>query len=332
MLACLVPLPAAADPAFDAQTLQDCARIQAAALGDDYAYRELAGLTDQVGARLSGSPGAQAGVEYVAAAMRSLGAEVRLEPLRVPHWVRGPEGGALTAYPGQQFGIRAPLALTTLGMSVATPGEGIDAEVVVVADFAALHGLAPSAVRGKIVLFDYHFDERLAQAGFAGQAYGEAVRYRAFGPSEAAKLGAVAAVVRSVGGADFRLPHTGALVYADGVPRIPAAALAAEDADRITRLSAQGPVRMHLLLQPRRLPDADSFNVIADLRGSEHPEAVVIVSGHLDSWDLATGATDDGAGVAMAMQTLHTIHALGLKPRRTIRFIAWMNEENGGRG
>ena len=151
-------------------------------------------------------------------------------------------------------------------------------------------------------------------------------------PSAAARLGAVAALIRSVGGAVYRLPHTGMTHYADDAPKIPAAAVTEEDADLIAALVPQGPVRMHLVLTPQQLPDAVSYNVIGDLKGTEHPEQVVIVSGHLDSWDLGTGAIDDGAGVAAAMQVPNLVRQLGLHPRRTIRVIAWMNEENGSRG
>jgi carboxypeptidase Q len=165
--------------------------------------------------------------------------------------------------------------------------------------------------------------------GYGLDAYGQAVVYRGIGASAAARLGAVASLVRSVGGADYRLPHTGALGYANDAPKIPAAAVAAEDADLIAYLSGQGTVRLHLVLTPRTLPDVESYNVIADIKGAEHPEQVIIVSGHLDSWDLGTGAIDDGAGIAVAMQTAQLIKRLGLRPKRTIRVVAWMNEENG---
>jgi Zn-dependent M28 family amino/carboxypeptidase len=159
-------------------------------------------------------------------------------------------------------------------------------------------------------------------------SYGEAVRYRAAGPKAAADLGAVAALVRSVGSADFRLPHTGFSFPAG----IPAGAVTAEDADLIAHLSAQGKVRMHLTLTPQKLPDATSYNVIADLKGSEHPDQIVVVSGHLDSWDLGTGAIDDGAGVVVAMEAAEILQKLHLHPKRTLRVIAWMDEETGGSG
>jgi carboxypeptidase Q len=163
-------------------------------------------------------------------------------------------------------------------------------------------------------------------------AYGQAVAYRVQGASAAAKVGAVASLIRSVGGADFRLPHTGVMRYEDDAPKIPTAALSAEDAMLVGRLAAQGPVDMHLTLTPQTLPDADSHNVLADLPGREKPDEVVLVSGHLDSWDLAQGAIDDGAGVTAAMGAVQVLKSLGLQPRRTIRVVAWMNEENGSGG
>jgi carboxypeptidase Q len=181
-------------------------------------------------------------------------------------------------------------------------------------------------------LFNHSFDKQMAAQGHGGEAYGQAVVYRSDGPVAAAKLGAAACLIRSVGGVDYRIPHTGQTNYEDGVPKIPAAAVTAEDADLIAYLAAQGETRMHLTLTPQTLPDVESANVIADIKGSEHPEQIVIVSGHLDSWDLGTGAIDDGAGVAVAMETAHLVRQLHLKPKRTVRVIAWMNEENGSRG
>lgn len=187
-------------------------------------------------------------------------------------------------------------------------------------------------VRGNIVLFEARFDQRLADNGDAGDAYRQAGLYRFEGPASAAELGAAAALVRSIGGAEFRLPHTGATRFKDGSMPIPAAALAAEDADLITRLAGSGPVTLTLLLTPKTLPDADSFNVIADWPGGEKPDEYVIVSGHLDSWDLATGATDDGVGAIGAAAVIEILKRLDLHPRRTVRFVGWTNEENGSRG
>jgi len=187
-------------------------------------------------------------------------------------------------------------------------------------------------VKGKILLFNEKFDKRLAAQGDGISAYIQAVLYRGNGPSVAASMGAVAVLVRSVGNADYRLPHTGASFFTDGVPKIPAAAVTAEDADLMANLATQGPVRMRLILTPQNLPKVESYNVIADWKGSEHPEQVVIVSGHLDSWDLGTGAIDDGAGIVISMQAIHLLQQLGIHPKRTVRFIAWMDEEQGGEG
>lgn len=314
-------------PANDPATL---ARIRDSAMNEDWAYARLADLTDLVGPRLSGSAGAAAAVEQVAAAMRKIGAKVTLQPVKVPHWVRGAETAELVVYAGRPAGITQKVVLTALGGSGATPAAGLTAPVIVVRDFDELKARA-AQVKGAIVLFDVAFDQEMAERGHAGPAYGRGSNFRVNGPKVAAEMGAAAALVRSVGGADYRIAHTGVTGLVDGA-RIPAAAVTAEDAMLITRLSARGPVKMHLTLTPQTLPDADSFNVIADLPGGDKADEVVIVSGHLDSWDLATGAHDDGTGVAAAMAVIDTLNKLNLKPRRTIRVIAWMNEENGTQG
>jgi hypothetical protein len=307
-------------------------RLRDAALKDPYALNELRHLTDNIGPRLSGSPQAQQAVDYVASEMRALGAEVSTEKAMVPHWVRGLETAEVVAWPGQTPGTTQKVVLTALGGSVATPAEGLTAEVVVVDDWNQLHALPAGAVKGKILLFDHRFDKELAAQGKGLDAYAGGVVYRGAGPIAGAALGAVAVLVRSVGGADFRLPHTGLTQYSDGVAKIPAAAVTAEDADLLRNLTSQGSVKLHLTLTPQTLPDAKSFNVIADWKGSEHPEQVVVVSGHLDSWDLGTGAIDDGAGVVVSMQTIHLLKELGIRPKRTVRFIAWMSEEEGSQG
>jgi carboxypeptidase Q len=322
---------AAADsgtPPVDTATL---ARIRDAAMSSDWAWGELAHLTDEIGPRLSGSAQLALAVTQVADTLRALGARVTLQPAKVPHWVRGDAQAFLAEYPGRAAGITQRLTLTALGGSAATPEKGLTAHVLVVHDMAELAAHAGQA-HGSIVLFESRFDQRLADNGDAGDAYGQAGLYRFEGPSAAAKLGAVAALVRSVGGADFRLPHTGATLFKDGQTPIPAAALAAEDADLVTRLATAGPVSLTLLLTPRTLPDADSNNVIADWPGREKPDEYVIVSGHLDSWDLATGATDDGVGVIGAAAVIEILKELDLHPRRSVRFIGWTNEENGTRG
>ncbi|HLW52136.1 MAG TPA: M20/M25/M40 family metallo-hydrolase [Candidatus Angelobacter sp.] len=318
--------------AYPPQLTAELKQLEEAALKSEYAWDQLAHLTNNIGPRPAGSAQANHAAQYVAAELRKLGLEVRLEKVTVPHWVRGEETAALTEFPGMAPGTTQKIVLTALGGSVATPAQGLTAEVVVVNNFDELAALGHDKVAGKIVLFNAKFDKQLAAMGHGGQAYGEAVIYRAIGANAAAKLGAVAALIRSVGGTDYRLPHTGMMQYLSDAPQIPGAAVTAEDADLLAYLVRQGSVRMHLTLTPQMLADVDSYNVVADLKGSEQPDQVVIVSGHLDSWDLGTGAIDDGAGVAVAMQAAQLIKQLGLKPRRTIRVIAWMNEEFGVSG
>ena len=313
---------------FPPPLLDQLAQIKEAALADDYAYRQVAHLTENIGPRPSGSLQAKAAVDYVAEELRKLGLDVQLEPVKVPHWVRGAETAELTEYSGQVAGTTQKIVLTALGGSTSTPADGINAEVVVVNNFDELKGLGREHVAGKIVLYNELFDKQKAAAGMSFISYGEAVRYRAAGPKAAVELGAVAALVRSVGNADYRLPHTGFSVPAG----IPAGAVTAEDAELIAHLAAHGKVRMHLTLTPQTLPETTGYNVIADLKGSEHPEQIVVVSGHLDSWDLGTGAIDDGAGVAVTMEAAEVLQKLHMKPKRTLRVIAWMDEESGGAG
>lgn len=312
------------------ETLQQLRHLHQAALEDDYAYRQAAHLTDNIGPRLAGSPQAAAAVEYVAAELRKLGLDVTLEPVSVPNWIRGEERAALISYPGQAPGTQQKIVVTALAsVDNATPSEGITAEIVVVNNFAELAAMPREKVAGKIVVFNERFDHQMAAAGFGLAAYGQAVAYREDGREAAAKQGAAAALVRSAGGAEFRLPHTGETGYNPKLPSIPAAAVAGEDAELMARLAAQGPVRLHLVLTPKLLPNVVSYNVVADLKGSEHPEQVVIVSGHLDSWDLGAGAIDDAAGVAVSMEAAQLLKQLHLQPKRTIRIVAWMAEEVG---
>ncbi|MFL6675312.1 MAG: M20/M25/M40 family metallo-hydrolase [Massilia sp.] len=316
----------AASPGNDPGAL---AKIRDTAMQSDYAYQRLEDLTDLIGPRLSGSAGAAAAVTQVAGELRKLGAKVTLQPVKVPHWVRGAESAELVEYQGRPAGLSQKVVLAALGGSGATPAGGITAPVLVLHSFDELKAKA-SEVKGKIVLFDVPFDQNMADRGLAGTAYGQAVAYRGAGPRMAAEMGAVAALVRAVGGAAYRIPHTGATGFQDG--RIPAAAVTIEDAMLMSRLARRGPLAMHLTLTPQALPDVDTYNVIADWPGSDKPDEVVIVSGHLDSWDLATGANDDASGVASAMGVIDTLRKLDLRARRTIRVIAWANEENGGRG
>jgi carboxypeptidase Q len=318
--------PAAA--AWPPELIAKLEKLRDAALSSDYAFRQVAHLTENIGPRLSGSLQAQQAVDYVSGELRRLGLEVKLQKIMVPHWVRGEERARLTVFPGQAPGTTQKIVLAALGGSAATPQEGLTAEVVVVNNFDELAALGREKISGRIVLFNEKFDERMAAQGEAFKAYERAVAYRTGGAKVAEELGAAASLIRSVGSANYRLPHTGT----SNAARIPAAAVTAEDADLLADLTSQGRVVMNLILTPQTLEDAVSYNVIADLKGSEHPEQIVIVSGHLDSWDLGTGAIDDAAGVAVAMQVANLCKQLDLRPKRTLRVIAWMNEENGSRG
>src|SRR5947208_1016308 len=331
-LAMPMPSPTATPVVFSLQTLAELKRLQQGALNSEYAYKQVAHLANNIGPRLSGSTQAAKSVAYVASELKAIGCEGQLERVLVPHWVRGEETATLVQFPSQAENTTQKILLCALGASVATPAGGITAEVVTVKDFDELKALPREKVAGKIVLFNYPFDKQMAAEGRGGEAYGEAVVYRSNGPVAAARQGAIACLIRSVGGADYRLPHTGETDYVNDAPKIPAGAVTAEDADLIADLVRQGPVRLKLVITPQTLPDIESANVIADIKGSEHPEQMIVVSGHLDSWDLGTGAIDDGAGVAVSMETAKLVQRLHLKPKRTIRVIAWMNEENGSAG
>lgn len=327
---CIVGQQPAATPRINSpETLKELVAIRDEALKASYAYEKTGYMSNNIGPRLSGSAQAARAVDYVADEMRKLGLEVTLQEIKVPHWVRGIETGELVEFPGMAPGTTQKVVLTALGGSIATPAKGLTAEIVVVDSWEELERLGRAGVEGKIVLFNAKFDRKLAESGFGLQAYGQAVQYRGGGAIAAARLGAVAALVRSAGASQMRLPHTGGMRYQEGVPRIPAAAVTAEDADMIAYLVKQGATRIRLLMTPQTLPDAISHNVIADLKGSEFPDEIVIVSGHLDSWDLGTGALDDACGVAVSMQVPYLLNKLKLRPKRTIRVVAYMNEENG---
>ncbi len=242
---------------------------------------------------------------------------VWLQPVRVPRWVRGRESATMVE-PGPQA-----LSMLGLGRSIGTKKGGITAPVVAVKSFDELTALPAEAVQGHIVLYNVSFT-----------TYGKTVRYRSRGANEASRRGAVAALVRSVGPASLRTPHTGNMAaYKDSFPRIPAAAVTIEDAEMMQRLLDRGQrVRVRLEMEGDTLPDGPSHNVIGELRGREQPDEVVVVGGHLDSWDVGQGAQDDGGGCVLAMESLRLIRQLGLRPRRTLRVVLWTNEENGTRG
>jgi hypothetical protein len=301
-------------------------RIIQRELQTSQAYDTLSYLTDMIGPRLSGTPAAAAAVAWTTGRFRAWGIPVTNERVMVPRWVRGREEGSLVSHMNQK------IVLTALGGSVATPAAGITAEVVEVGSFDELKTLG-AKVKGKIVFFNVPMDMELVRSNRAFEAYGKAVAYRGAGPSRAAEYGAKAVVVRSVGSASLRTPHTGSLRYDPKQPKIPAAAMTAEDSMLVHRLLQRGErVRMRLLLTPRELPDVPSANVVAEWRGSEKPDEIVLIGGHLDSWDLGTGAIDNGSGVAMVMETMRLLKEMNLRPRRTIRAVLFMNEENGLRG
>lgn len=316
----------ASHPSSAQQLAANTRRVIAEALVSESGWDSLAELTDTIGPRLSGSPQAAQAVAWGAKEFREMGLEPRLEKVMVPKWTRGDELAYLPSHNNQK------LAITTLGMSDPTPGAGIEAEVVEVASLAEVAKLGERA-KGKIVFINHVMSQDLVQSGRSGQAYGEVAGGRGGGAIEAAKVGAVAMVVRSLSSASMRNPHTGAMRYDEKVTRIPAAAVSTEDADLLHRLLAKGqPVRMYLRLTPVHGAEVESANVVADLRGRELPDEIVLVGGHLDSWDLGTGAIDNGSGVAMVLETMRTLQKLKIRPRRTIRAVLYMNEENGLRG
>ncbi|HUA59262.1 MAG TPA: M20/M25/M40 family metallo-hydrolase [Verrucomicrobiae bacterium] len=288
-----------------------------AALADHEGYDRLTYLCYRIGNRLSGSPSLERAIAWSVEQMKASGlSNVRVIPAKVPHWVRGAESGRILTP------LDRPLHMLGLGMSVGTPAGGITADAISVPDFETLEKLGRSQVEGKIVVYDYVF-----------RGYGPARNFRSMGASRAAALGAVAALVRSATPLAMQTPHTGAMEYAAGAPQIPAAAISPEDAAMITRLLADGvPVKIHLEMGAHMLPDADSGDVIGEIPGKEHPEEVVVIGGHIDSWDVGQGAQDDGASIIACLQALTLIHKLGLQPRRTLRVAFWVNEENGGRG
>lgn len=301
----------------------DANRLIDAALADSSAYNGLARLTDTFGSRLSGSKSLEDAIDWILAQMKADGlANVRGEPVMVPHWVRGEESATLVS-------PRAtPLHMIGLGMSVGTLTQGITAPVLVVSSFDELTRRAAEA-KGKIVLFDHPFPPD--KPGLDG--YREAVAYRGGSPAAGVKVGAVAVLIRSVSSFSIQNPHTGSTRYDSTLAKIPAAALSIEDAEMLHRMQDRGErVVVTLKMNAHTLPDAPSRNVVAELRGSEKPDEVVVLGGHIDSWDVGQGAMDDGGCSVAAWQAVKLMQTLGLKPKRTVRVVLWTNEENGGRG
>jgi carboxypeptidase Q len=291
-------------------------KIIAQSQSSDFAWKRLAELTDTFGNRLSGSETLEQAIDWAVAAMKADGLEnVRKERVMVPKWVRGRESLELVQP------VKQSLVMLGLGDSVGTPAAGIEADVVIVKSFDDLDRRAAD-VKGKIVLYNVPYTD-----------YGQTRPYRSDGPSRAAKLGALATLVRSVGPAGLRTPHTGGLVYAADAPKIPAAAIPTEDADRLQRLADRKvPVRVRLSMEAHMDPDAVSHNVVGEWRGRELPNEILVAGGHLDSWDVGAGASDDGGGCVVTWEALRIMKKLNLRPRRTVRVVLWTNEENGGRG
>src|SRR6266536_2644573 len=295
---------------------EPAARLIGEATGDTFAWRRLAILTDTIGHRLSGSPQLERAIQWAVTEMKRDGLEnVHTEKVIVPHWVRGNESAEIVE--------PAPHGMVMLGLgnSVGTRADGVQADEVAVHSFNELES-ASIQVKGKIVFYNVPYT-----------AYEETVTYRSDGPSRAARLGAVAALVRSIGPPGLRTPHTGSTQYAADAPRIPAAAITTEDADRMQRMLDRGSrVVVRLRMEAHTEPDAESANVIGELRGREKPDEFVVVGGHLDSWDVGAGASDDGGGCVVTWEALRLMKKLNLRPRRTIRVVLWTNEENGTRG
>jgi carboxypeptidase Q len=304
------------------------------ALAKGKSYSMLEYLTTKIGARLSGSDGAAKAVEWTKNEMKNFADSVWLQPVMVPHWVRGKkEVARIVNVKGKYSNAKKgsiDVNVCALGMSVGTGPKGVQAGLIEVKNFDELRALGEEKVKGKIVFFNRPMDPTKIQTF---QAYGGAVDQRAAGASEAAKLGAIGVVVRSMGSTLEDYPHTGGLRYAPNVAKIPAIAIATRHAEMLSQiLKEEKDVQFFFQSNCETLPDAPSFNVIGELRGSEFPDEYIVVGGHLDSWDLAQGAHDDGAGCVQSMEVLRVLKAIGYKPKRTIRAVMFMNEENGLRG
>lgn len=297
--------------------IQTAAWIRDSAVSDNRSYQILESLTTEVGARMAGSPGDARAVAWAEAKFRELGFDkVWKEPVSFPSWKRGVEKAEITAPFPQQLNI------TALGNSVATPANGVDAEVVQFANLQELIAAAPERVRGKIVFINHRMQ--------SANEYGMVVAGRSRGASEAARKGALAMVIRSVGTDSHRIAHTGVMSYDEGVQKIPAAAMSNPDADMLTRMMKRGKaVRIHLDIGATPGETMTSYNVIGEITGTELPNEYVLIGGHLDSWDLGTGAIDDGAGCAITMAAAEYLQRQGLKPRRSIRVVLFANEEQG---
>ena len=294
-------------------------KLRAAGLASPLAYELVTSLTTETGPRPAGSPADARAVAWGIERLKRLGfSNVRAEPFTMTAWKRGPESAQVTApYP-------QPLVMASLGNSIATPAEGIEAEIAYYPDFAALKADTGDRARGRIVFIDQKTEKRRF-----GATYSSAVQARTQGASEAAKRGALAVVIRSIGTDHDRMAHTGSVNYDKAVAKIPAVAVSVPDADLVARMAAAGPVRLRISVATETNAPVTSHNVIGEVPGGDLAHEIVLIGGHLDSWDLGTGAIDDGAGVAITVAAAKAILDAGVKPRRTIRVVMFGNEENG---
>jgi carboxypeptidase Q len=308
------------DTGLTASSIEHAEQLRDLAMKGTMAWDIVESLTTEVGPRLAGTEAEARARDWAVKRLSAMGFEnVRVESFDIPGWERGEERAAMLA-PFPQ-----PLAITGLGGSVATPAGGLDAELVPFENLAALRAAAPGSLTGKIAYVGHAM-----QRSQDGSSYGFYGELRRVGASVAAEKGAAAILIRSIGTDSHRFPHTGVMSYANDIAKIPAAALSNPDADQIERVALRGqPMRVHLSMNPVSYSAAPSGNVIAEIVGRERPDEIVIIGGHLDSWDLGTGAIDDGAGVAITTAAAKMILDSGKRPRRTIRLILWGAEEVG---
>lgn len=299
------------------------------ALVKDKAYSDLHDICKQCGPRLSGSEGAAKAVVLVQKILQSMGLDsIWLQEVMVPHWVRGEREQASIS--SAALKIKQSVPVCALGGSIGTPATGIAAQVIEVKGLGQLAKMNLADIKGKIVFYNEPFDQAYRETF---DAYSKAVQQRWGGAMEAAKYGAVAVVVRSMSQHVDEWPHTGAMGYVDSIVKIPAVAISTRGAELLSEsLTKDKNLAFFFKSSCQTLPDAKSYNVIGEIKGNEYPNEVIVVGGHLDSWDLAEGAQDDGAGVVQSIEVLRLFKTLGIKPKRTIRFVAYMNEENGGKG
>lgn len=290
-------------------------------------YNDLRDLCKQIGHRISGSPQAEQAVLWGKKVLEQTGCDkVYLQEVMVPHWVRGEEQGMII----NKKGMRSSIEISSLGNAVGTGPQGIEAPLLIINNIEQLQRMRPEEVKGKIVFFNYHFNQTNINTF---ESYGPCVYYRWGAPSEAAKMGASAVIIRSVSSAFDDKPHTGSMSYNKKYPAIPSVAISNLAADKLAKeINTQGAMRMYIRTTCEMLPDVKSYNVIAEITGSEIPNEIICFGGHLDSWDIGEGAHDDGAGVVQSIDVIRTFMKLGIKPKRTIRAILFMNEENGLRG